>query len=347
MGKILANEVASDADAESLLLNARSHSVYLAGMDQRDLTRLAAHLSILSFSVGQRVLQKGQDASWVGIVLSGTLSALVEQQVVGTMAAGAFVGEIAFFTGGVRLADVDGASEGYIATMAHDNLTSLFASSTHTACKLVRALGRSALSQLATNPSVHKPLEWDDGAATAAHSASVEKWAAELLDPDEVEGLEEGDMQTLTSSVRVKTFSAGERVLDRYAKSDALYFVLRGRVGLDLNGARLGQAEAGEPLQDLRFFDGGLFPNDAIGLTDGVLGGIEAEAIESLPPSIAMAMLRKVGSAAVDGVRSGMLERAAVVGGDVAISRAAPRDEGEREAARLDAAGAAAEQLST
>ena len=46
-------------------------------------------------------MQKGELATWVGIVLSGKLGAVIDGRTVGHMGVGSVVGEVAFFVGGL------------------------------------------------------------------------------------------------------------------------------------------------------------------------------------------------------------------------------------------------------
>ena len=63
------------------------------------------------------MMQKGELATWVGIVLSGKLGAVIDGRTVGHMGVGSVVGEVAFFVGGLRQADVQGAEKGFIGVM--------------------------------------------------------------------------------------------------------------------------------------------------------------------------------------------------------------------------------------
>ena len=65
------------------------------------------------------------------------LAALVDGQVVGTMGVGKIVGEVAFFAGGIRMANVEGAEAGFIAFMTNNEIQNLCA---------LRRLGRATFS---------------------------------------------------------------------------------------------------------------------------------------------------------------------------------------------------------
>ena len=90
------------------------------------------------------MLSQGEQASWIGIVCSGVLAAIIDGNVVGTMGSGKIVGEVAFFTGGTRMADVHGKEEGYMALIMMSHVVELFKNAPTTAITLVRALVTSS-----------------------------------------------------------------------------------------------------------------------------------------------------------------------------------------------------------
>ena len=247
---------ASHSEAEELLLRTKTHSVFFESFNDADVTHMASYLSVLSFTANQPILKKGEPASWVGIILSGELAAYVDGKVVGTMGAGTIVGELAFFTGGERMADVNGSVDGFIALMMTPHLLELLRAAPSTGCKLIRTLGTSALSQLAYSRS-EKALDWSgdgDGA-----SLEVWQWASEAFEG--VEGLTEADIEAFCQRVRIRRFKAGEILINRLSPTrDMLCFVTSGRVELVINGRTIREVGAGGLLQDIRFFEPSLLP---------------------------------------------------------------------------------------
>ena len=64
--------LSSDAqleEAETLLLEAQAQSKTLSVFTSTDILNLAENLSILEYEAGEVVMQQGEHASWVGIVL--------------------------------------------------------------------------------------------------------------------------------------------------------------------------------------------------------------------------------------------------------------------------------------
>ena len=77
------------------------------------------------------------------------------------MGTGKIIGEIAFFAGGVRMANVKGSQGGFIAFITTKHLKQLFVVAPSTGAKMVHALGLSSLYQLTHNPREHPALAWN------------------------------------------------------------------------------------------------------------------------------------------------------------------------------------------
>jgi hypothetical protein len=103
------DDIASMTEAEQLMVEAQQHSPFLQRLNAGDISSLTSVINVVRVRKGEQVLCKGEPATWVGIVLSGSLAAEADGKVIGTMDAGHIVGELAFFAGGVRMANVQGA----------------------------------------------------------------------------------------------------------------------------------------------------------------------------------------------------------------------------------------------
>ena len=109
----LINDTTDEDEAEVLLTHARAKSTFLQQLEPHDIQSIIKHLTVLEFDEGETIMVKGEAATWVGILLSGELSALVDGKVVGTMDTGKIVGEVAFFSAGNRMADVRAERKGF------------------------------------------------------------------------------------------------------------------------------------------------------------------------------------------------------------------------------------------
>ena len=295
-------------DAVALLQEAQVHAATLLGVfTLEDLTNLSHHLHFFDYEEGEVVMQQGEDATWVGIVLRGELEAAgADGRVVGSMGAGKVVGEIAFFTGGKRLADVRGAKSGVLAFIMMPNLEALFESCAHTAVKLIRVFGASSVYQLAHNPAAHPPLAWN--LAPKQAESALTKWLqGGRLGPVECEVvMSQADLKRIADLFEFHRFAAGERVVDRFAKNDYICFVLDGSVDLRIDNHTLATRSAGHVANASSYYDGGrVLPCDIVGASDGVLGGLRHDAIEELAilePALGLTLARMVGIFAVESV---------------------------------------------
>ena len=75
-------------------------------------------------------------------------------QVIGRMGPGSIVGEVAFFSAGIRMADVKGERRGFLAFMMINNLESLLADSAH-----VNSAQGLCSSCLAAQAALHNTLQ--------------------------------------------------------------------------------------------------------------------------------------------------------------------------------------------
>jgi CRP-like cAMP-binding protein len=277
-GELAVDEHAYTGDADvdeatQLIREASRSSRFLQAFDAGDIASLATSISVVTFDEGEQILAKGEPATWVGIVLKGELAALVDGQVVGTMGAGKIVGEVAFFAGGLRMANVVGSAAGFIAFMTNAEIQSLFAASPSTGAKLVNAFGASSLHQLAHNPSKHVPLKWNMSSEECVEAAT--RWQQQHFGK-EVLGLEPRDADALVRLIRCHRFEPHEHLIDRFADNmRALCFVVEGSVQATVNGAVVHTFGEGAFLDDLRYFDATLLNFDTVGGAEGgIIGGI-------------------------------------------------------------------------
>ena len=77
----LASDMTDASEAEALLHEAREHSPFLEQLTAGDIASLAEVITVVGFETDEQVLAKGEPATWVGIVLSGELAAVIDGQV--------------------------------------------------------------------------------------------------------------------------------------------------------------------------------------------------------------------------------------------------------------------------
>ena len=97
-GRLLQTEVEDEVELEALLTHAVHASPFLRALSVDDIACMASHLAVLSFEAEEVIMEKGETASWIGIVLSGSLGEFIDDQQVGQpILPGTMVGEMAFF----------------------------------------------------------------------------------------------------------------------------------------------------------------------------------------------------------------------------------------------------------
>jgi len=86
---------------------------------RKDFTQLAQVVQMLHVSVGDKVIEKGAEASFVGIIFSGVLSVMKDGMEIAKMERGVMFGEQGYFQRGFRAADVVAAKEAQIGILQY------------------------------------------------------------------------------------------------------------------------------------------------------------------------------------------------------------------------------------
>jgi CRP-like cAMP-binding protein len=294
-----------DEETEMLFSQAVAANDILAQLNEEDVSTMVSHLTVTPYDVDEMIVQKGETATWLGIVLSGSLQAYVNEKAVGPpMVAGALVGEIAFFAGGTRQADVKGSSSGFIATVMMNELAQFFQSAPQTAHKLVRALGCSSVSRITKNQAAHPPLSLELAPQDAEDE--VQTWVTEHFSTVMAKhDVSEDDCRHLVACMQLHRFAKGDVLVDAFNVNEHVCFVISGEVHVikpTVGQQRTTVGWHGGMLCDVDYFEHGRLPCTMVGHVAGVLGGISRSVIESLvlqKPLLAFAVLRMVGSSAV------------------------------------------------
>ena len=126
-------------EAEGLITFVQTVSTSFRGYSEEDISLLAGHFSVMRFEPGQVVMQKGEQGTWFGVLLEGSLAVEIPGVTI-VVPAGAIVGEMAMWQrGATRSATLKGHEKGLIATMLVDDLPQLYAASPATCAKLSSA----------------------------------------------------------------------------------------------------------------------------------------------------------------------------------------------------------------
>ena len=107
---------------------------------------LARHLTVMRFEEKQMVLQKGEEASWFGILLSGSLSIALPGGGEISVWPGTIVGEMALWIeDATRAATISGAKGGLIATMLVSELVPFLEKQPVVGSRLVELMAANSL----------------------------------------------------------------------------------------------------------------------------------------------------------------------------------------------------------
>ena len=90
-----------------------------------DLELLARYLSVLRFEVGEKIISKDEPASFCGIILQGKFEAVISESQSFSLGPGSLVGEMSYFEGGKRTADIVSAAASVLAVISFADLRKL------------------------------------------------------------------------------------------------------------------------------------------------------------------------------------------------------------------------------
>ena len=135
--------------------------------DARLVSHLESIMDTVAFLDYEEIMQAGEHATWVGLVLDGACAVLIEGKRVATLQHGSLVGEMSLFTGLKRNADVISASRSTkIGVIRFDVLDNLWSERPRLVVALMTAMGSAAVHKSGVN------------AARQARDAAAEPLAA-------------------------------------------------------------------------------------------------------------------------------------------------------------------------
>ena len=127
--------------AEDYLRKVQLVSEHFHGFDDDDVQTLARTMDVVTFKEGEQILQRGEPASWVGIVLEGDLDVPVAPQLTFHLHRGDFLGELSVFESGTRSADIVAGTDGVIGLLTFEALEAFLAENPPLGFKMLRAMG--------------------------------------------------------------------------------------------------------------------------------------------------------------------------------------------------------------
>ena len=135
---------------------------------------ISEYFSCHKFFQGQVMMRQGEVGTYLGIIISGEVKIIDNEQVIATLTQGDLLGEIALIKSSPRTVDVVAASQGEIAIITFDDIEKLYCNQCNIGVKLISVLTESAVQRLLAD----KHRDTSEYIALLAH----EHKTAELVD---------------------------------------------------------------------------------------------------------------------------------------------------------------------
>lgn len=146
-GEKLVSEVSLE-EANSMLTYVQAISTSFRGFEDEEISQLTEHLSIMRFDTGETLVERGEDGTWFGILLSGSVSIVLPDGGNIELPAGNIIGEMVIWVDGTkRSASMKGGEPGMVATMLTTDLPKFVSAHPAAGLKLMKLMGKSALSK--------------------------------------------------------------------------------------------------------------------------------------------------------------------------------------------------------
>eukprot|EP00966_Prymnesium_polylepis_P161235 3726131-Prymnesium_polylepis.1 len=118
------------------------------GFTEEELDALYPFFAIVEFDDTDYIAQEGEDASWVGILLSGEVHAIKAGNVLMALGPGKVIGEMSLFHGGKRMADLKANGPGVVAALLFADAPALYEQCPIVGHKLFLAFSRAATKKI-------------------------------------------------------------------------------------------------------------------------------------------------------------------------------------------------------
>ena len=327
-------------DVEQLLVEVQAKSRYFRGFVD-EVPMLAEMLSVVSFDEGETILQRGEEGTWVGLVLSGELEVIIEGKAVATVNPGDFLGEMILWYGGVRQSTVMASSSGVIATMLISELKLICLEDPQLSMKLFHAIGRQSVTGF---------LAYTIGGRVSRQVCALSLRRVPLKDAREPwkrcltkmrsRGFEVDEQaeEYLMNQMQVHAFGEGDALVRPGDKLDHVLLLVEGAV--KVNTPHATQYVAPDMLGEFAFWQEKTQRErqlEVVGSEPGLVAVISIERLQETMqamPSLLFAMMQLLGKAAMQHARDPDK-------GDQSM-RSAPRANNRRQTVAPARAGAAA-----
>ena len=139
----------SIAGAVEALRGVQAVSRHFHGFDDYEVRVLAKAMSMVEFHEGDSIIEKGETASWFGVLLSGTVHAVIAPDLRFPIHRGEILGEQSLFSQpSTRSASVVGATAGMMGLFTFDELAAFVQDAPALGLRLVSLLGHASAEKL-------------------------------------------------------------------------------------------------------------------------------------------------------------------------------------------------------
>ena len=136
-------------EAEAMLKSLKEKAEYMDAFEESDFEVLANTLDFLRFQPNDPLVTKGEDASWCGFIMEGSVGVVVNGKQVAAMPAGKLIGGMAYFFGATRTADCCGGENGgVLAAIEFNALRELEKNSPEVAVRFINCIATGELENL-------------------------------------------------------------------------------------------------------------------------------------------------------------------------------------------------------
>ena len=313
-------------DAAVELRSVQTISTQFHGFDESEVQRLAASMTVAEFKENETVVQKGERASWFGLVLRGTVRAVITAEVSFNIYRGEFLGEQSIFERSangntpIRSATVVGATDGILGLFTFKELEAFINDEPALGLKLVDVLGSSSVAKLnaerarAVQEARRKP-QYDQLESPMSQLQQLKTVASES---PALEVLSEDDLESLFPFAKIVPFGKGEEIMHRGEECLHAAIVLSGEVVGDVvSGDERRRLGPGDCMCERRLFEPGSVVSTEVivGATNGTLLTVTRDALLSsssgfakLNPSSAFKVLKAFANSSLRTLRQDVKE---------------------------------------
>lgn len=242
-GEKLVSDVSLE-EANSMLTYVQAISTSFRGFDDDEIGILSENLSIMKFDTDEALVERGEEGTWFGVLLSGSLMIVLPDGGKIELPAGNIIGEMVIWTqGSKRSASMKGGEPGMVATMLTTDLARF--ASDHPACgmKLMKLMGKSALSKNMDNMrrqrsgQITPALKWTAGKGAPKKAAGADEMSSALsellLDYD----FDMTEANTLSEASELTQFKAGQVLVEAGQTWPYVMIVVKGTLCVEHVGA--------------------------------------------------------------------------------------------------------------